>query len=42
MTGKFVKGEITPATGVAQVIGPAQAAAEKVLRGEQDKKDDKK
>ncbi|MGG4146425.1 extracellular solute-binding protein [Paenibacillus algorifonticola] len=42
VTGKFVKGEITPATGVAQVIGPAQAAAEKVLRGEQDKKDDKK
>lgn len=39
VTGKFVKGEITPSTGIAQVIGPAQAAAEKVLRGEQDKKE---
>lgn len=39
VTGKFVKGEITPSTGVAQVIGPAQAAAEKVLSGEQAKED---
>ncbi len=39
VTSKFVKGEITPSTGVAQVIGPAQAAAEKVLSGEQDKKE---
>jgi ABC-type glycerol-3-phosphate transport system substrate-binding protein len=37
VTEKFVKGEVTPSTGVAQVIGPAQAAAEKVLSGEQDK-----
>lgn len=36
VTEKFVKGEITPSTGVAQVIGPAQAAAEKVLKGEVD------
>ncbi|MCF2941115.1 extracellular solute-binding protein [Paenibacillus alkaliterrae] len=39
VTGKFVKGEITPSTGVAQVIGPAQAAAEKVLSGEKAKED---
>ena len=38
VTGKFVKGEITPSTGVAQVIGPAQAAAEKVLSGEIEEK----
>lgn len=37
VTEKFVKGEITPSTGVAQVIGSAQAAADKVLSGEQDK-----
>lgn len=37
VTGKFIKGEITPSTGVAQVIGPAQASADKVLSGEQDK-----
>lgn len=36
VTEKFVKGEVTPSTGVAQVIGPAQASAEKVLKGEQD------
>ncbi|SCY79506.1 ABC-type glycerol-3-phosphate transport system, substrate-binding protein [Paenibacillus polysaccharolyticus] len=38
VTEKFVKGEITPSTGIAQVIAPAQAAAKKVLSGEQDKK----
>ena len=38
VTEKFVKGEITPSTGVAQVIAPAQAAVKKVLSGEQDKK----
>ena len=38
VTGKFVKGEITPSTGVAQVIGPAQAAADKVLSGEIEEK----
>ncbi|MFD1909992.1 hypothetical protein ACFSQ7_47640 [Paenibacillus rhizoplanae] len=37
VTEKFLKGEITPSTGVAQVIGTAQAAAKKVLSGEQDK-----
>lgn len=34
ITEKFVKGTVTPSTGVAQIVGPAQAAAEKVLRGE--------
>ncbi|MEY8744407.1 hypothetical protein AB9M62_34355 [Bacillales bacterium AN1005] len=39
VTEKFIKGEITPSTGVAQVIGPAQAAVKKVLSGEQSKKE---
>lgn len=38
VTGKFIKGEITPSTGIAQVIGPAQAAADKVLSGEIEEK----
>lgn len=39
ITAQFIKGEVTPSTGVAQVIGQAQAAAEKVLSGEQDKEE---
>jgi multiple sugar transport system substrate-binding protein len=38
VTGKFVKGEVTPSTGVAQVIAAAQAAADKVLSGEVEEK----
>ncbi|WP_128655489.1 extracellular solute-binding protein [Paenibacillus sp. 598K] len=36
VTEKFLTGETTPATGIAQVVGPAQAAVEKVLSGEID------
>jgi multiple sugar transport system substrate-binding protein len=39
VTEKFVKGEVTPSTGVAQVIDSAQAGIQKVLRGEPDKKE---
>ncbi|WP_337104417.1 ABC transporter substrate-binding protein [Paenibacillus sp. YIM B09110] len=38
VTGKFIKGEVTPSTGVAQVIAAAQAAADKVLSGEVEEK----
>ncbi|WP_427051639.1 ABC transporter substrate-binding protein [Paenibacillus sp. TC-CSREp1] len=37
VTEKFVKGEVTPSTGVAQIIGPAQAGIQKVLKGEKSK-----
>lgn len=38
VTGKFIKGEVTASTGVAQVIAAAQAAADKVLSGETEEK----
>lgn len=34
VTEKFIKGEVTPATGVAQILQQAQASADKVFKGE--------
>ena len=40
VTEKFLTGETTPSTGIAQVVGPAQAAVDKVLSGEIDEEEE--